>query len=412
MILMLNLKMNKMKKISIISLLLLLSFSTVFGQKKNIVNAALYLKTSQKSKGDDIVKNIKDAKKYIDEAFNNESTSNDPKMWNYRSKIYLQIAIKHSQLDDNAIFKATEAYINCMNRDKKGRVVVRKWTPEEEVMEGLINCGFKLFNSAIDKYNIGEYESAIKHYNAIFDIIPFDNQGRLSKGNIKKETILYNSFFAAKKLNDNDRCKKILEDLINIDFNESAIFIHLSDIYIEENNNDKALEYLELGRNKFPGNQGIINSEINLYIKLGRTKELIAKLAEAIEISPDNHLLYFNRGTIYDQQGDFSNAESDYLQSLKIKPESFGSNYNLGALYFNKGVELKNKANDSDNDKVYKKLNAQASSKFDASLPYLEKAYNLEPKDKNTLLSLKQLYYLKGDYKKSEEMKKNIAELK
>ena len=74
-------------------------------------------------------------------------------------------------------------------------------------------------------------------------------------------------------------------------------------------------------------------------------------------------------------------------------------------MYFNKGVELKNKANDSDNDKVYKKLNAQAS-KFDASLPYLEKAYNLEPKDKNTLLSLKQLYYLKGDYKKSEEMKK------
>ena len=108
-------------------------------------------------------------------------------MWNYRSKIYLQIAIKHSQLDDNAIFKATEAYINCMNRDKKGRVVVRKWTPEEEVMEGLINCGFKLFNSAIDKYNIGEYESAIKHYNAIFDIIPFDNQGRLSKEILKKK---------------------------------------------------------------------------------------------------------------------------------------------------------------------------------------------------------------------------------
>jgi len=169
---------------------------------------------------------------------------------------------------------------------------------------------------------------------------------------------------------------------------------------------------LEIGRNKFPGNQDIINSEINIYIKLGRTKELIAKLAEAIEISPDNHLLYFNRGTIYDQQGDFSNAERDYLQSLIIKPTSFGSNYNLGALYFNKGVELKNKANDSDNDKVYKKLNAQASAKFDASLPYLEKAYNLEPKDKNTLLSLKQLYYLKGDYKKSEEMKKNIAELK
>ena len=409
---MLNMKMNKMKKISLTILILIVSLSTVFGQKKNIVNAALSLKTSQKSKGDDVVNNLMDAKKYIDKAYNNESTSNDPKMWNYRSKIYLEIAIKHSELDDNAIFKATDAYINCMNKDKKGRVVVRKWTPEEEVMEGLINCGFKLFNTAIDKYNTGEYEIALKHYNKIFNIIPFDNQDRLSKGNIKKETILYNSFFAAKKLNDNIRCKKILEDLIDIDFSESAIFIHISDIYIDENNNEKALEYLELGRNKFPGDQGIINSEINLYIKLGRTTELIAKLAEAIEISPENHLLYFNRGTIYDQQGDFSKAESDYLQSLNIKPESFGSNYNLGALYFNKGVELKNKANDSDNDKVYKKLNAKATAMFDVSLPYLEKAFNLEPKDENTLLSLKQLYYLKGDYKKSEEMKKNIAEIK
>jgi len=412
MVLMLNMKMNKMKKISLTILILIVSLSTVFGQKKNIVNAALSLKTSQKSKGDDVVNNLMDAKKYIDKAYNNESTSNDPKMWNYRSKIYLEIAIKHSELDDNAIFKATDAYINCMNKDKKGRVVVRKWTPEEEVMEGLINCGFKLFNTAIDKYNTGEYEIALKHYNKIFNIIPFDNQDRLSKGNIKKETILYNSFFAAKKLNDNIRCKKILEDLIDIDFSESAIFIHISDIYIDENNNEKALEYLELGRNKFPGDQGIINSEINLYIKLGRTTELIAKLAEAIEISPENHLLYFNRGTIYDQQGDFSKAESDYLQSLNIKPESFGSNYNLGALYFNKGVELKNKANDSDNDKVYKKLNAKATAMFDVSLPYLEKAFNLEPKDENTLLSLKQLYYLKGDYKKSEEMKKNIAEIK
>ena len=70
MVLMLNMKMNKMKKISLIILILIVSLSTVFGQKKNIVNAALSLKTSQKSKGDDVVNNLMDAKKYIDEAYN------------------------------------------------------------------------------------------------------------------------------------------------------------------------------------------------------------------------------------------------------------------------------------------------------------------------------------------------------
>ena len=33
-----------------------------------------------------------------------------------------------------------------------------------------------------------------------------------------------------------------------------------------------------------------------------------------------------------------------------------------------------------------------------------ELSYLINPKDKNTLLSLKQLYYMKGDYKKSEDV--------
>ena len=41
---------------------------------------------------------------------------------------------------------------------------------------------------------------------------------------------------------------------------------------------------------------------------------------------------------------------------------------------------------------------------FDDALPFLETSLSLDPNDKNTLLSLKQLYYLKGDYKKSKEM--------
>ena len=49
----------------------------------------------------------------------------------------------------------------------------------------------------------------------------------------------------------------------------------------------------------FEEDQGLINTEINLYIQLGRTSELIGKLGEAIEIDPENELLFFNRGTIY-----------------------------------------------------------------------------------------------------------------
>jgi DNA-binding SARP family transcriptional activator len=385
----------------ILTLVLTVITTLTFAQKHNVVNASIALRNEEYS----------DAKKYIDEAYETESTSNDPKMWNYRAPIYLQIALKKPELDADAAFKATEAHLKCLQTDKKGRVVVRKWTSEEDVLAGLVQCGYKLFNVAIDKYSKEDYKGSLKYYNAIFDIIPLDKEDQLKRGNITKETILYNSFFSANKMKDNAKSKELLQQLININFNEPAIYIYMSNIFLEEDK-DKALEYLALGREMFEDDQSLLNAEINLYIQLGRTSELIEKLGEAIALDEENDLLYFNRGTIYDQEGDMVNAEKDYLTALALNSSSFGANYNLGALYFNKGGETKNKANATSKNSVYKKLNAKADDLFAKALPYLETAHELNAEDKNTLLSLKQLYYMNGDYAKSEEMKKLITELK
>ncbi len=372
----------------------------LLAQKHNVQNAAIALRNQK----------FADAKQYIDQSYENEKTANDAKMWNYRSKIYLQIALKQPELDANAIFKATESHLKCLQKDKKGRVIVRKWTAEEDVKTGLIQCAYKLFNTALDKYNADEYLSAIKHYSAIFDIIPLDTENQLGK--ITKETILYEMFRCSKALNDLAKSKEYLEQLIALKFNHSSVYVEMSNIYQEEGNTDKALSYLSLGRESLPGDQGIVNAEINLYIKLGRTAELIDKLTEAITLDPKNEILFFNRGTIYDQEGEFENAEKDYKSALEINSESFGSNYNIGALYFNSAIEHNNKANSSSNNKVYKTSKDKANKMFALALPYLEKAHQLDNNDYNTLLSLKQLYYMNGDYKKSDEMKKALEAIK
>ena len=401
-----------MKK-AIFTALLVAITSIALAQSHNITSAAILLQQYNSEKDISVqALKIKEAKDFIDQAFVNESTSNDPKMWNYRAPIYLQIALKEPSLDEDAILKATEAHIKSLQKDEKGRVIVRKWTTEEDILAGLIQCGYKLFNVAIDKYNAKDYTGALKYYNAIFDIIPLDAEDQLKRGNITKETILYNSFFASSKMKDNATSKKLLQQLIDINFNEPAIYIHMSNVFLEDKNTDKALEYLKLGRDMFEGDQSLINTEINLYIQLGRTSELIEKLGEAIALDSENDLLYFNRGTIYDQEGDFVNAEKDYKASLAINPDAFGTNYNLGALYFNAGVAINNKANDTSSNKIFEKLKKEAEASFAKALPFLETAYELNGEDKNTLLSLKQLYYLSGDYKKSEEMKKQIEELK
>ena len=390
-----------MIKKGLLTLVLLVITTLTFAQSHNVVNASIALRNEE----------FVDAKKYIDEAYKTESTANDAKMWNYRSQIYLEIALKEAELDADAVFKATEAHLKCLQTDKKGRIIVRKWTAKEDVLAGTIQCGYKLFNNAIEEYNAENYKSSLKHYDAIFKIIPIDTEDQLKRGNITRETILYNSFFASNKMKDNSKSKELLQKLIDINFNEPAIFVHMSSILIEEGETDKALEYLALGRESFEEDQGLINTEINLYIQLGRTTELIGKLGEAIALDEENELLYFNRGTIYDQEGDIENAEKDYLTALELNPSAFGANYNLGALYFNQGVETKNKANATSDNSLYSKLNKEADAVFAKALPYLEAAHIINTEDKNTLLSLKQLYYLNNDYVKSEEMKKLIAEL-
>jgi len=392
-----------MIKKGLLTLLVLILFTNIISaQKHNIVNASIALRNEE----------YVDAKKYIDEAYETESTSNDAKMWNYRSQIYLQIALKQADLDENAIFKATEAHLKCLQTDKKGRVIVRKWTAKEDVLSGIVQCGYKLFNKAIEEYNAGNYKSSLKHYTAIFKIFPIDTEDQLKRGNITTETIYMNSYLAASKMKDNKQSKEFLQKLIDLNFNDPKIYAYMSNIFLEEGNTDKALEYLALGRESFEEDQWLINSEINLYIKLGRTSELIGKLGEAIALDEENELLYFNRGTIYDQEGDIDNAKKDYLTALELNPSAFGANYNLGALYFNQGVETKNRASATSNNSLFSKLNKEADKLFAKSLPYLETAHELNAEDKNTLLSLKQLYYLNGDYAKSEEMKKLIAELK
>ena len=242
--------------------------------------------------------------------------------------------------------------------------------------------------------------------------MPFDEDDQLKRGNITKETILYNSFFSSNRMKDNAKSKELLQKLIDVNFNEPAIYIQMSKIFLEEKNPDKALEYLTSGREMFEDDQSLLNAEINLYIQLGRTSELIEKLTEAIALDEENDLLYFNRGTIYDQEGDIANAAKDYLIALELNPSAFGTNYNLGALYFNTAIEENNKANATSKNSAYKKLKAKADDLFAKALPYLETAHELNTEDKNTLLSLKQLYYMNGDYAKSEEMKKLITELK
>ena len=398
--------MNK----KIILSLLISSFTLVaFSQSKNVQNAFNSFRQE----------NFAEAKYFIDLAANNELTANDAKMWNYRAKIYLEIMQKYPDIDENAVFEATESHVRCLDRDKKGRISVRKWTREEDVLSGLIACGYNLFNSGVEDYNAKEYKNALKKYDEIFRIIPLDKDNLLEKGNINKNSIYKNQYLAALQLEDIDAQLDYLGKSIENNTEDPTIYYYISNIYSEKGDLNLALEYILKGRKKFSNEIILINTEIDLSMKMGKsTQEIVSKLSDAIDLDNSNEVLYIIRSQMYSKLNDNVLAEKDLISALSINPESTSANNNLASLYLSMTEPLVKERNNLGyrESKKIDNLDSKIDELQKMSLPFLVKYISLKEVDgefdKAALNTLASIYYNLGMEKESTQIRSKLNSLK
>ena len=397
-------------KNGILTLVLLAITTLTFAQSHNVTSAAIIFK-QYNSERDTLVKalKIKEAKEFIDQAYNNESTSNEPKMWMVRAKIYKIISFNYSDLDGGAIFKATESHLKCMqpHPKKKNKIIIYKKWDENEVFEGLIQCANKLFNLAVESYQEGNFQESLNLYEPIYKVIELDDEGKLKSIKITTESVLYNSYLAAKAMKNNELSKSFLQKLMDINSIRPSIYSSMSNIYLEEGNNERALEFLTLGREIFNTDQGLINSEIDLYLKLGKSDELIKKLSNAIELDSINDIFYVIRGTCYQNRGDITKAIFDYNKALEINFEQATALNNISSCYLLQAEPIIKKMNNLSLSQTSKfnKLKLDLRSLYLKTLPFLKKYLELNPNDKQILNVLIEVYTKLDMYKEAKEVK-------
>jgi tetratricopeptide (TPR) repeat protein len=94
-----------------------------------------------------------------------------------------------------------------------------------------------------------------------------------------------------------------------------------------------------------------------------------------------------------------------------MDPNNISANYNLGIIYYNEGVEI---VNNMDYSLDLFELNAvqdKIIELFKESLPYMTKAYELNPKRRETLIGLQGIYFSLNDIEKSEAFKQELEAL-
>jgi tetratricopeptide (TPR) repeat protein len=388
-----------MRKLFVLPLLLLVA--NAYAQKASVQSAADLLK----------LKEVAKAKQLIDEASVFESTSNDPKMWYYRGKVYQAVHDDKelSKANPEAAYISTLSFINCIKTDKK-----EIYKDSTDIFTWI--AGYSLYNRAVEEYQAGNIETAMKFYKQVHEVFPYDKDNNLKRNNITHDIVTKNLYLCAYRLNDFAGAKTYLQQLIDVKFNDPSIYIGMSRILLQEKDTAKALSYVELGRTAFDEHPGLINQEISIYVAQGKTNELIDRISLAIEGDQENERLYMMRGTLYEKRNELEKAIPDYRKALELKEDYMEASYNLGNLLFGQAAELSVAANSIKDNAEFSKAKEKIDQKLKDSQPYLEKARDINPKktddDKSlyqtTLNLLKQLYARTNQMDKYNEVKAEL----
>jgi tetratricopeptide (TPR) repeat protein len=124
----------------------------------------------------------------------------------------------------------------------------------------------------------------------------------------------------------------------------------------------------------------------------GKIDDAADIIDKALEKYPDNYLLLVTYGATLSEDKQYAKAEKYLKMALDMQPNEEIILYNLGNCYYNNYVDLENEINKIKNDNEYAKALADAKKTLAQARPYLEKAHEMNSKDKNTIIMLRIVY--------------------
>lgn len=186
-------------------------------------------------------------------------------------------------------------------------------------------------------------------------------------------------------------------------------------IYIELNDNDKAIEAIEAAKKIYPDDFSLIVTEANIMYQIGDMAAYEQLISKALELQPDNVDLMFNLGVVASENGENERAMQFYTQALQVDPSYNNARLNITALMFDKVEEIVNTMNNlgtsrADNAK-YDKLDLEKNEIYKEVIPFLQDFLNYDPENLDVNKTLMNIFSALGEYDKVNELKEKIATL-
>jgi tetratricopeptide (TPR) repeat protein len=386
-------KMKKLVVTTIFSALaLLIMVGNVQAQKKYVNKASMWAESGEK---------LDTALNSIIYCESQEKTKDWYKTYYVKGLVYQAIA-----KTENEEFKklSDQPLIDAYKNFEKAYKMEGSKSIQPTIDMIFITLSNDFINMAIESYQAENFEISLVYFEKTIDI----KKNNIFDGQIDT-AIIFNTAMTAQKIGQHEKAVKYYKRSIELNYGGGDAFTLLANSYKDMGSSELYLQTMKDGFEKHPSNQSLLGGIINYYLlEAENGKDAFKYLRLARENDPTNPQFYSAEAHLFEKTGDKENAKVNYLKAIEVDPNFFEAYYNLGVLYFNEGVALTDKANQITKNSEYEKAKKVADDKFSESLPYLEKAYELNPDEKSLFDTLKTLYYRLQMNEKYEEISSKI----
>ena len=197
-------------------------------------------------------------------------------------------------------------------------------------------------------------------------------------------------------------------------------------IYVQQGKNDLAEAAIKEAREIQPDDVSLLLNEADLYIRISNSSDndddrlfyrnkFKTLMEKAIELDPDNGILYYNLGVIYAEQGELDLAKEKYTQAIKLVPDYVDAYLNLVSVILEDEVSIVDEMNSLGNSKKdnlrYDELKVKREDLYRECVPLLEELLNVSPTNIDALNTLKNIYGVLGNNEAFMKIKAKIEEL-
>ena len=397
------------------ALLLLVGSGDVFAQKTNVRKA----KAKMTAEKPDYV----EAEKFIAPALLDSITKTQADTWFTAGKIYYKLfdneqkkqwtgGRANEELMATSLMKAYDCLKVADSLDQtpnaKGKVPNKLRKQIVEIMDvmqnGFINAGGYYFKNQ-------DYQNAIKAFEYYLDYPNLKMWDNVKMEALTKDTMIqtlqYYCGASASQANDSYTALKYFKKLLGVYKPEEEMYQFVIYEYGRLKDTVNLIEMYKIGAQKFPQNPYYARSLVNEYLSRNDLKTAMVWIDNAMANGDSTSAVFWNlKAQIIEHEGDVKGSLKYFEKAVELDPEFADALGSIGRIYYNEAVEELDRVNAIRDDRKYRTEKAKMKDVFMKPLPYLEKAHQLNPTERDYVVALRGIYYNlgKGYEKKYEEM--------